>query len=313
MRVPYGVRFGTAFGHLDRWGPRSRAWQGLCLAACMMFGLGQTVHADHYERCAACHLADGTGVPRMFPPLVGHLERYFESREGRQYLARLVSSGASGTVEIRGERYAGAMPAVVADLSNVQVAELLNGLVRRFDTPGTTEERPFSPADVADARTAGPLAGAERVSLRQRALAFSSTAAARTALQNRGKPPPAGAERARQDWMLYCQGCHGADGSLSTPGMPALRGQVARYLGVPDGRARLVQVPGVANASLSDARMAATLNWMLATFDGEHLPEDFRAFTGEEVGALRNRPVAGESADGFRGALERVTATHPGK
>ena len=311
MRVPYGV-FGTALVHLDSRGPRRRAWQRLGRAACLMFCLGQTVHADHYERCAACHLPDGTGVPGMFPPLAGHVERYFESQEGRHYLARLVSSGANGAVEIRGERYAGGMPAVVADLSNAEVSELLNGLERRFGTPGSTEDRVFSPGDVARARDAGLLSGAERVSLRQRALALSSPAPKRTAGHKRGNTLSIHAERARQDWMLHCQGCHGADGSLSTPGMPALRGQVAQYLRVQGGRAQLVQVPGIANASLSDARMAATLNWMLVTFDGEHLPEDFRAFTGKEVGALRNRTVAGKSAD-VRGMRRRATAIHPDK
>ena len=105
-----------------------------------------------------------------------------------------------------------------------------------------------------------------------------------------------GDQTARQDWMLHCQGCHGADGSLQRPGMPALRGRVATYLGKAEGRAWLVRVPGVASASLADARLAETLNWMLAAFDAEHMPDDFEAFTGEEVGALRTRPVVERAA-----------------
>ena len=293
MRVPYGVRFGTAFGNSGPWcsAPIRRAWQKLGVLAYVALCLGQDAiaDADHYQRCAACHLADGMGVPGMFPPLAGHVKRFFGSPDGRSYLSRLVSSGANGAVEIRGERYAGMMPSVVADLSNAEVADLLNGLVQRFGSSGSTAERLFSPEDVARARAAGTLSATERASLRQRALVA----------------------RAPQDWMLHCQGCHGADGTLSTPGMPALRGQVARYLGVPGGRARLVQVPGVANASLSDARMAATLNWMLVTFDGEHLPDDFDAFTGEEVGALRRRPPAGRPAHALREPRQRGVATHP--
>ena len=121
-----------------------------------------------------------------------------------------------------------------------------------------------------------------------------------------------GDQTARQDWMLHCQGCHGADGSLQRPGMPALRGRVATYLGKAEGRAWLVRVPGVASASLADARLAETLNWMLAAFDAEHMPDDFEAFTGEEVGALRRQPVverAPHAQDRVRAAGSRDTRT----
>ena len=252
----------------------------LCLA--LAHGQGADAQADHYDRCAACHLADGSGVPGAFPPLAGQVQRFFSSAQGRKYLARLAVGGATGSVEIDGTRYAGAMPGVVADLTDAEVADLLNGLVRRFGSPAAATSTLFVAADVAGARRAGVLATDERATLRQRALAGPA-------------PPSPGAKfvadgRAQRDWMLQCGGCHGADGQLSTPGMPVLRGRVARYLVEEGGRARLVRLPGVASASLTNARLAATLNWMLATFDGEHLAEDFDAFTGDEVGLLRNRP-----------------------
>ena len=109
--------------------------------------------------------------------------------------------------------------------------------------------------------------------------------------------------QARQDWILHCQGCHGVQGGLRAPGMPAIQGQVARYLSVEGGRAYLVRVPGAANAPLSDARLAATLNWMLETFDAEHLPADFEAFTGDEVAVLRGQ---GLTAGARRILLERL-------
>ena len=144
------------------------------------------------------------------------------------------------------------------------------------------------------ARGAGPLAGKERAALRERALAASTSPVTRLALAlialaalsaTEVSAVPAGS--ARLDWMLHCQGCHGAQGEVGVPGMPALRGLVASYLRLPGGRARLVRVPGVANAGLSDARVARLLNWMLTTLDAGHLPEDFEAFTGAEVHAWR--------------------------
>ncbi len=316
------------------------SWVVVVLVA---FGPGDPTLADsdHFARCAACHLDDGSGVPGLFPPLAGHVQRFFESPDGRSYLARLVLGGTNGNVDILDARYAGVMPSVVGDLSNAQVAALLNDLVRRFGAAEPSARQLFSPHDVANARTAGRLLPTERSSLRERALAGragtgkaglarlastgavqehfdalfqmqparehqerSSSLASSPGRARRPRSPdvgPAGTRQAHEDWMLHCQGCHGADGNLATPGMPLLKGKVAGYLREAGGRARLVQVPGIANASLSDARLAHMLNWMLATFDAEHLPDDFDAYTGVEVGALRRRPPAQGSTPALPG------------
>ncbi len=149
---------------VPRVGRRWRFW------ACVPLLLGGEASADagHYARCAACHLEDGAGVPDLFPPLAGHVERFFASAEGRSYLSRLVTGGASGAIEVAGVLYSGVMPPVVADLSHDEVADLLNDLVRRF---GSMPTPLFTPADVAAARAAGSLSGDERASLRRRALA----------------------------------------------------------------------------------------------------------------------------------------------
>jgi mono/diheme cytochrome c family protein len=100
----------------------------------------------------------------------------------------------------------------------------------------------------------------------------------------------AGAEPAL-DYMLNCQGCHRADGAGTPGSVPALAGSVARFLGVPGGREYLVRVPGVSQAGLDDAALAAVLNWMVARFDREHLPANFAPYTSAEVAALRKQPL----------------------
>ena len=98
--------------------------------------------------------------------------------------------------------------------------------------------------------------------------------------------------RARINYMLNCQGCHGPSGAGTADGtVPGLDGFMARFLSVPGGREFLVQVPGSANAALDDAALAEVLNWMLATFDPAHLPDDFAGYAGQEVGALRASPL----------------------
>lgn len=93
------------------------------------------------------------------------------------------------------------------------------------------------------------------------------------------------------NYRLHCEGCHLADG-VATPGkVPALAGSVATFLRAPDGRAYLARVPGVANASLSDAELAALLDWTLRRFDAANLPADFAPYTADEVARWRAQPL----------------------
>ena len=98
----------------------------------------------------------------------------------------------------------------------------------------------------------------------------------------------------RLAWMLQCQGCHRADGTATGDEVPAIAGQVSRFLHVEGGREFLVRGPGVASAPLGDADLAALVNWMLAEFDPGHLPESFTPYQSAEVAALRIRPLGPE-------------------
>lgn len=99
------------------------------------------------------------------------------------------------------------------------------------------------------------------------------------------------------DYMLACQGCHLPDGSgFPARGVPALPGFVGRFLHVEGGREFLLRVPGVAQSDLTDERLAVLMNWVLRTFSPNELPQDFRAFTAEEVSRSRYQPLADVTA-----------------
>lgn len=101
------------------------------------------------------------------------------------------------------------------------------------------------------------------------------------------------AKKAKQNWMLNCQGCHAIDGAgQPEKGLPDLNGSVANFLNVEGGREYLSRVPGVTNASLDDADLAEVINWVLIKFDPEHLPKDFTHYTAAEVAGLRGKPLA---------------------
>jgi mono/diheme cytochrome c family protein len=109
------------------------------------------------------------------------------------------------------------------------------------------------------------------------------------------------AEAPRIDYMLQCQGCHGAAGRGAPGTVPSLAG-VGRFLAVPGGREYLVRVPGSSQSALDDAELAEVLNWMIREFD----PRDFAPYTAEEVARVRRPPL--DDVEAVRRELERRLA-----
>lgn len=99
--------------------------------------------------------------------------------------------------------------------------------------------------------------------------------------------------RARQDYMLHCSGCHDMDGSgHPAKGIPAFRNQVGYFTAIPEGRAMLMQIPGLLGSGLSDERAAAVTTWLVRQFAGPSLPADFQPYTAAEAKRYREtRPV----------------------
>jgi hypothetical protein len=102
------------------------------------------------------------------------------------------------------------------------------------------------------------------------------------------------------DYALHCRGCHLESGAGVPGRVPPLAG-VGALLRAPGGREFLVRVPGVAQADLPDAALAALLDWVLVRFDPAGVPPAFAPYTAEEVGRLRKRPLT--DVAGARAAL----------
>ncbi len=88
-------------------------------------------------------------------------------------------------------------------------------------------------------------------------------------------------------YTLNCWGCHKphAEGIPGT--VPRLAHSMGDFLKVPGGREYLVEVPGVAASSLTDAEVAEVLNWLLHTFNEPELPAGFKPYTAAEVAEYR--------------------------
>ena len=101
------------------------------------------------------------------------------------------------------------------------------------------------------------------------------------------------ADAAHSDWVLHCVGCHTVKARGAGSGrVPDLADAIGWYLQVPEGRAYLVQVPGVNNTGLDDRRIAAVVNYVIEHFAGTSKPAGFVPYTTEEVARYRaSRPV----------------------
>jgi hypothetical protein len=112
-----------------------------------------------------------------------------------------------------------------------------------------------------------------------------------TALLALALAAPAHAESPANLYTLNCWGCHSPHAEGIPGSVPRLAHSMGYFLHVPEGRAFLVQVPGVANSPLDNRQIAEVLNWMLETFSRDELPKDFRPYTVDEIRKLRPHPL----------------------
>lgn len=96
----------------------------------------------------------------------------------------------------------------------------------------------------------------------------------------------------RSLYVLHCAGCHGMDASgVPGQGVPSMRGNLGLFMQRPEGRAFLLQVPGVNNAGLTDAQIALVTNWMVQAFSADTAPQGWPPYTAAEVVAAKaSRP-----------------------
>ena len=93
------------------------------------------------------------------------------------------------------------------------------------------------------------------------------------------------------NFQLQCMGCHHADGAGEEGRVPSVRGTLVPFSSFAEGRDFVMRVPGVAQAPLTDADIAALLNWMARNLSDVPLPADFADYTASEVAAARHRPL----------------------
>ncbi len=92
----------------------------------------------------------------------------------------------------------------------------------------------------------------------------------------------------RSHYMIHCMGCHLMDGSGLPPDVPEFNHELAVLAATDAGRAYLVQVPGAAQAPVTDAALADVINWILKQYAPQ---SDTAPFTEAEVKRYRGTPL----------------------
>jgi mono/diheme cytochrome c family protein len=104
---------------------------------------GAAVYASN---CALCHQFGATGLPGQFPRLAGRVAMIATSREGRDYLMKVLSYGMSGTIKVDGQAINGAMPPFRAILS----ADDTKAVTDYLESLPPKPAKAFAPLDAAD-------------------------------------------------------------------------------------------------------------------------------------------------------------------
>jgi len=96
-------------------------------------------------KCVACHQATGLGLPGVFPPLAG--SEWVLGND--QVLVQIPLHGITGSIQVKGATYSGAMP-MFNTLSDAEIAAVLTHVRSQWGNAAP----PVSPATVAAGRKA---------------------------------------------------------------------------------------------------------------------------------------------------------------
>ena len=117
----------------------------------------QAIGAETYAaNCAACHQAEGQGIPAAFPPLAGHAPLLVAAEGGREYLIKVLLYGLQGEITVLEATYNGVMPPW-PQLSDEQVAAVINHTLHAWGNDALLPEgfEPVSAEEVAAQRELG--------------------------------------------------------------------------------------------------------------------------------------------------------------
>lgn len=104
----------------------------------------------------------------------------------------------------------------------------------------------------------------------------------------------------RATYLGRCGGCHGVDGHSADGLVPDLKDAAGYFLCDETTRAYAARLPNVAFAQISNADMAAMMNYVMFDLGGSSAPAGARAYTADEMGQLRRQPLTITNLKAYR-------------
>jgi len=95
----------------------------------------------------------------------------------------------------------------------------------------------------------------------------------------------------RATYLGRCGGCHGVDGHSADGLVPDLKDSAGYFLCDDETRGYAARLPNVAFSQISDADLAAMLNYVMFDLGGKSAPAGAQAYTAVEMGRLRREPL----------------------
>jgi mono/diheme cytochrome c family protein len=132
---------------------------GALLTSLVASAGGPTGKQSFETNCSICHQSNAAGAEGLAPSLVGTLEVYLQSTQGREYLSQILISGMAGTIVTQGHDFKGLMPSFADTLSDSDAAATLNYVLAIFNDQTTASPTsPITALAVASARARKPTA-----------------------------------------------------------------------------------------------------------------------------------------------------------
>jgi ubiquinol-cytochrome c reductase cytochrome c subunit len=190
-------------------------------AALLGLALAQDGKSLYQTNCAGCHGAEAQGIPGAFPPLANNPRMADEA-----YVVKVIRQGLSGPLEVAGQTYNGAMPAMaqVSEADAKAIAAYLKGL-GAASAAGASPSQSTPTPQPQPTRAAAPELAVEGRAFFTGQRAFANGGAPCMACHNAGDLGPMGGGSLGRDLTdLYPRlGEAGIKGVLANIAFPVMR------------------------------------------------------------------------------------------
>lgn len=107
----------------------------------------------------------------------------------------------------------------------------------------------------------------------------------------------------RSAYLERCGGCHGVDGLGHTALVPDLKGKAGYFLCNSQGRDYVSRLPNIVFSRLTDAELAALLNYVAFDLGAPSAPPHARPFTAGELAGARRKALTIPDLEAYRGRV----------